>query len=163
MGEVREGVTLSDGTVDIGLDKNPRLKERAGAGRRVTVRITSKSPLEAELAGRESVHEYWGYRVESRTTEEVLSDPRFGLKIATSRYGNALQSQVFKLREAVLRANSVKLIFGSPSRGLFDIVGQQLSQRVDFVVNLFAEQHVETVRTEEAIYAALNLVNTLAL
>jgi hypothetical protein len=95
--------------------------------------------------------------------EEVLSDPRFGLKIATSRYGNTLQSQVFRLRESILKANSAKLIFGSPSRGLFDIVGQQLSARVDFVVNLLAEQHVETVRTEEAIYAGLNLVNTLAI
>ena len=163
VGEVREGVTNSDGTVDIGLDRNPRLKEKAGAGRRVTVRVVSKSPLAAELTGRDQVHEYWGYRVENRTTEEVLSDQRFVLKIATSRYGNNLQSQVFRLRESVLKTNSLKLVFGSPSRGLFDIVGQQLSQRVDFVVNLFAEQHVETVRTEEAIFAALGLVNTLAL
>jgi len=163
VGEVREGVTNADGTVDIGLEKAPRLKEKAGSGRRVTVRITSKNPLGAEVTTREQVHEYWGYRVENRTKDEVLSDTRFALKIATSRYGNALQSQVFRLRESVLRAESLKLVFGSPSRGLFDIVGQQLSQRVDFVINLFAEQHVETVRTEEAIFAALSLVNTLAL
>ena len=163
VGEVREGVANSDGTVDIGLDRSPRLKEKVGAGRRVTVRIASKSPLVAELAGKEYVHEYWGYEVESVATDEVFSDGRFGLKIATSRYGNTLQSQVFRLRESILKANSVKLVFGSPSRGLFDIVGQQLTQRVDFVVNLFAEQHVETVRTEEAIFTALNLVNTLAL
>ncbi|HYC12562.1 MAG TPA: putative RNA uridine N3 methyltransferase [Nitrososphaerales archaeon] len=163
IGEVREGVTNSDGTVDIGLERNPRLRERTGAGRRVTVRITSKNPLIAELASTEHVHEYWGYEVETRTKDEVLSDPRFALKIATSRYGNTLQSQVFRLRESVLKTPSLKLVFGSPSRGLFDIVGQQLSQRVDFVVNLFAEQHVETVRTEEAIFAALSLVNTLAL
>jgi len=162
-GEVREGVTNTDGTVDVGLERGPRLKEKAGPGRRVTVRITSKNPLAAELTTREQVHEYWGYKVESRTKEEVLSDTRFALKIATSRYGNALQSQVFRLRESVLRCGSLKLVFGSPSRGLFDIMGQELSQRVDFVINLFAEQHVETVRTEEAIFAALSLVNTLAL
>jgi hypothetical protein len=163
VGETREGVTNPDGTVDIGLERNPRLQERTGSDRRVTVRITSKAPLTAELVGREEAHEYWGYVVETPAIGEVLSDPRFTLKVATSRYGNTLQSQIFRLRESILKAGSVKLVFGSPSRGLFDIVGQELSQRVDFVVNIFAEQHVETVRTEEALSAALNLVNTLAL
>ncbi len=163
VGETREGITNSDGTVDIGLEKDPRLRERAGANRRVTVRIVARSPFVAELIDRSQVHEYWGYEVETRPAEEVLSDSRFALKVATSRYGNSLQSQVFRLRESILRAGSVKLLFGSPSRGLFDIFGQELSQRVDYVLNLYAEQHVETVRTEEAIFAALNLVNTLAL
>ena len=163
VGEVREGVANADGTVDIGLERNPKLVGKSAANKRLTVRVTSKAPFSAEPVERSQVHEYWGYSVETLSVEEVLSDPRFGLKIATSRYGNTLQSQVFRLRESILKANSAKLIFGSPSRGLFDIVGQQLSARVDFVVNLLAEQHVETVRTEEAIYAGLNLVNTLAI
>ncbi len=163
VGEFREGVTNPDGTVDIGLDKNPRLMGRTAANRRVTVRISSLTPLTAEVTGRDQVNEYWGYEVEGGTIEDVLADQRFALKIATSRYGNTLQSQIFKMRESILKAGSVKMIFGSPSRGLFDIVGKELSHRVDFAVNLFAEQHVETVRTEEAIYAGLNLVNTLAL
>ena len=162
-GEVREGVTGSDGTVDIGLDRAPRLGTRVPAGRRVTVRVTSMSPFSAEIADRSQAHEYWGYTVELASVEDVLADKGYALRVATSRYGNTLQSQVFRLRESLLKAGSVKLIFGSPSRGLFDIVGQQLTQRVDYVVNLFAEQHVETVRTEEALFAGLNLVNTLAL
>lgn len=163
VGEIREGVTNAEGTVDVGLDRNPRLKERMGTNKRVTVRISSLSPLTAELANVDQIHEYWGYKVEVVAIDEVLSDQRFALRIATSRYGNTLQSQVFRMREAILKAGSVKMVFGSPTRGLFDIVGEELSRRVDFVVNLFAEQHVETVRTEEAIYAGLNLVNTLAL
>jgi predicted SPOUT superfamily RNA methylase MTH1 len=162
-GDVREGVTNPDGTVDIGLDRNPRMRERIGSNRRVTVRLTSVAPLTAELVGREQVHEYWGYTVEGASVHDVFSDPRFALKIATSRYGNSLQSQIFRLRESILKAPSLKLVFGSPSRGLYDIVGQELSQRADFVINLFAQQHVETVRTEEAVAAALNLVNTLAI
>ncbi len=163
VGEIREGVTNSDGTVDVGLDRNPRLEERVGQNRRVTVRITSKAPFTARLASREQAHEYWGYVVETLTMEEVLADPRFSLKVATSRYGNSLQSQIFQLRASILKAGSVKLIFGSPSKELFEMVGRELSQRADFVVNIFAEQHVETVRTEEAVFAGLNLVNTLAL
>ena len=162
VGDIREGVTNPNGTVDVGLDKNPRLKDRAASNRRVTVRVTAKAPLTAEVIGRDQLNEYWGYTVEGRTVDEVISDARYGLKVATSRYGNSLQSQIFQLRESILKSGSLKLIFGPPSKGLFDIVGQELSTRVNYVINLFAEQHVETVRTEEAIYAGLNLVNNLA-
>jgi len=161
VGETREGVTNSDGTVDIGLDRNPRLQQRIGVDRRVTVRIASTTPLLAEIIPRDQVNGYWGYMVETRTAEEVFSDPRFPLKVATSRFGNSLQSQAPGLRSAVLKAGGVKLIFGSPSRGLFEIVGPELASRSDFVVNLFADQHVETVRAEEAIFAGLGLVNML--
>ena len=100
--------------------------------------------------------------MEIGTLEEVFSDQRFGLRVATSRLGNSIQALIPGLREAVLRAGSVKLIFGSPSRGLFDMVGPELAAKADYVVNLFADQHVETVRTEEAIFAGLNFVNVLA-
>ncbi len=162
IGEIREGVTNPDGTVDIGLDRAPRLRDRTTADRRVTVRVTSKNPLTAEVIQRKEVEEYWGYSVESKTIDEVLGDARFGLKIATSRAGVSLQTQLPLLRGALARTSSVMLLFGAPSRGLFDIVGQSLNERVDCVVNLFAEQHVETVRTEEAVYAGLNLLNILS-
>ena len=161
VGEFREGVTNGDGTVDIGLEKNPKLRERMGADKRVTVRITNKGPFEAELARREQVNEYWGYTLEGKGLEEVLSDRRFDLKIATSRLGNPLKSELPRLKESIRSAGGIKLIFGSPSRGLFDMAGPSLPKRVGHVLNLFADQHVETVRTEEAIFAGLNLVNTL--
>jgi methyltransferase len=163
VGEIREGVTNSDGTVDIGLERNPAVKLRVASNRRVTIRVTSKSPLTAEIVDREEVNEYWGYAVETKTVDEAMEDPRFALKIATSRYGNTLPSQIFQLREAVGKAASILVIFGSPSRGLFDIIGRKLSQEFQFTINLFAEQHVQTVRTEEALFAALNLLNNLAL
>ena len=54
------------------------------------------------------------------------------------------------------------LIFGSPSRGLFETVGKDLRSRVGYVVNLFPEQNVVTARSEEAILSALYLVGLLA-
>ncbi len=161
VGDVREGVTNPDGTVDIGLDRPIRTKERMAGNTRVTVRITSTNPIAAEAVRRENAKEYWGYVVETRTLDEVLREERFQLKIATSKYGNSLQSKLLPIRDALVKAGSVLLLFGSPSRGLYDIVGKSISERVDFAVNLFAEQHVETVRTEEAIFAALNLLNNL--
>ncbi len=162
VGEIREGVTLSDGRVNIGLEKHPYLGTRLGANKRVTVRIKGTTPLRGEVVGREAVHEYWGYAVELKTVDELVEDERFELKVATSRYGNGIRSVLGSLRGAFGKANSVLLIFGSPSRGLFEIVGKDLPARVQFVVNLFSEQHVETIRTEEAISAGLYLVNILS-
>lgn len=161
-GEIREGVTNADGTVDVGLDRPPRLRERIAANMRVTVKITSRDPFEATVVSREAIGHYWGYTVETKTLEDVLTDRGPFLKIATSRLGDPIRTTLPGLSGAFVGAPGVKLLFGAPSRGLFDIVGRSLPERVDFVVNLFAEQHVETVRTEEAISAALNLLNFLS-
>jgi predicted SPOUT superfamily RNA methylase MTH1 len=160
-GEVREGVTNADGTVDIGLDERARLEWSSKPGVRVTVQVRSRNPLTVVPIARENVQDYWGYVVESKSVEEVFNDSRFGLKLATSRLGEPLSRRVSEVREALGKAAGVKLVFGSPSKGLFEMVGPELARKSDFVLNLFQEQHVETVRTEEAIFAGLGLVNVL--
>lgn len=159
VGEVREGVANADGTVEVGLAAAPRLREKVAEGRRITVEITGKNPLSARVVSRQSLGEYWGYVVEPKSLDDVLNDSRPFLKIATSRLGDQITTTLPRIGDAVKGVKGVKFIFGAPSRGLFDIVGPALRKRVDFVVNLFAEQHVETVRTEEAIASALNLLN----
>ncbi len=161
IGEVRDGVANEDGTVDVGLDEAAVLVERVKPGSRVTVKVTSVTPLRVE---RSSVAggEYWGYKVELTTAGRVLADGRFAVTIATSRLGEPLRTSLPKLRAAVLSAESVKLVYGSPSRGLFEMLGPDLPRRSDFVVNLVADQRVATVRTEEALFAGLGLVNMLA-
>jgi len=161
LGEVREGVANADGTVDVGLSQNARLQGKAVPNSRLTVRIASRDPLTAVPISREEVREYWGYVVETKSVGDVFADTRYGVKVATSRLGRPLASELPRLRSAVMEAKGVKLVFGSPSRGLFDIVGPELAKKADFVVNLFTEQHAETVRTEEAISAGLSLVNVL--
>jgi len=158
---VREGVANPDGTVDVGLPQNAKLRGKAASNSRVTVRIASRDPLTAVPVSREEVREFWGYVVESRSLGDVFGDTRFGVKIATSRLGRRLDSELPRLRSSVTEARGVKLVFGSPSRGLFDMVGPELGKKADFVVNLFTQQHTETVRTEEAISAGLSLVNVL--
>jgi predicted SPOUT superfamily RNA methylase MTH1 len=161
LGDVREGLVNADGSVDIGLDLAPKLKGKVAAGRRVTVTVTSTSPPEVELIPREKIKEYWGYRVELKSVGDVFSDPAFRVKVATSKFGVPLAQSRASLEASFSRTDSIMLIFGSPSKGLYDIVGRDLDRRVDFVVNLFPEQHVETVRTEEAIFAGLNLLSIL--
>jgi predicted SPOUT superfamily RNA methylase MTH1 len=162
IGEVRDGVANRDGTVDVGLDIAPRLGERVAPGQRVTVKFVSLRPPVVEQIRREGVGGYWGYRVEMKSLSDVFSDPRFKVRIATSRMGAPLNETLGRIEASIRVADGVKLIFGSPSRGLFDMVGRDLGQRVDFVLNLFPQQQVETVRTEEAIFAGLGLVSLLS-
>ena len=162
VGEVREGVVNADGTVDVGLDVFPRIRGGATPGRRVTVRLSSVTPLVAEVITREEVGGYWGYVVETKQFPEVLADPRFKVRIATSRLGTPLPEGLGKLRALMREGESVKLVFGSPSRGLFEIVGRDLGRKVDLVLNLFTAQQVETVRTEEALFAGLGAVSLIS-
>jgi predicted SPOUT superfamily RNA methylase MTH1 len=158
MGQVREGVANSDGTVDVGLDIPFELKGQSKGGSRVTVRIVSVDPPAAELTSRDKLDEYWGYKVEPKSIDQVLSDDRFRIKIGTSRFGRPFVSERERLESAMKGGEGIKLIFGSPSKGLYELVGKNLEGRVDFVVNLFPEQKVETVRTEEAILVGLGLI-----
>ena len=158
-GEDREGVTNPDGTVDAGLDVAFKLRGRAQPGRRVTVRIASTNPPVADVITRGEAGGYWGYTVEAKQRAGVINDRRFPVKIATSRLGTPLSDALGRARALLRGGSAVKLVFGSPSRGLFDIVGRDLEREVDLVLNLVPEQQVETVRTEEAIFAGLGFVN----
>ncbi len=162
VGDVREGVTNGDGTVDVGLDASVKLGERLPAGKRVTVKVAAVRPFVAEAVTKEEAGEYWGYAVEGKTVAEVLEDRRFSVKIATSRLGQPMGGVIGELARAVQAAGGVKLIFGPPSKGLYEIFGQKLMGKADFVVNLYPEQHVETVRTEEAIFAGLGLLGVVS-
>ena len=111
---------------------------------------------------RRDVKTYWGYSVEVSGTAVLLADPAFPLKVATSRLGDPIARVARSLRIDLQGSGAVMLLFGSPSRGLFETVGKDLRSRVSYVVNLFPEQNVVTARSEEAILSALYLVGLLA-
>ena len=160
-GELREGYLLDDGlSVDIGLDATLELAAPAEPRRRVTVRVTHRKPLRGALAAPGASDPYWGYRVEERDADALFADPRFALRIATSRSGERLAGCLGALGRRFAATASVLLLFGSPSRGLYETI-PDLGGRSDFVVNLYPEQHVATVRTEEAIASALYLLEIL--
>jgi len=163
-GEFREGVVLADGfSVDAGLDVPVALRKKETPQRRVTLKITSASQSGAEgvTVDRRDVKAYWGYSVEVSGTGALLADSAFPLKVATSRLGDPVARVARSLRTDLQGAGGVMLLFGSPSRGLFETVGKDLRSRVSYVLNLFPEQNVVTARSEEAILSALYLVGLL--
>jgi methyltransferase len=162
VGEHREGFVLADGaSVDVGLDSPAGLAHKSAPNRRVTIRVTSKSPLTGVVVDRKEVGPYWGYAVDVCGQSELLGDPAFPLKIATSRAGDPLLESLPPIKASLAGAKGVMAIFGSPSRGLPQIFGKDLRGKVSYVVNLFPEQNVATVRSEEAILAALYLIQIL--
>ncbi len=110
IGEFREGVVLTDGlSVDVGLDEPLGLRFKVAPNKRVTTRVTSVRPLEGVLAERYQTGEYWGYTVEVKGIEDMLSDSRFNLKIATSRYGTPLGTTIGPIHDAIGRSKGVMI------------------------------------------------------
>jgi len=172
LGEYREGVVVSADSrgswVDIGVEKPALLPEPKVKGeKRITVRVSSieGTKVLVELASRSRVPHYWGYVVPrpEQSLKELLSSG-FDLIVATSRRGRRLADVSEDLVEDWLKSRSILVVFGSPSRGLYEIAqseGFRLDDYAHYVVNTIPVQGVETVRTEEAIYASLALLNYL--
>ncbi|RJS79975.1 RNA-binding protein [Candidatus Bathyarchaeota archaeon] len=171
IGEYREGVTISKtklGTlVDVGVEKPVLIRRKLSLGKRVTVKILKVAELvEGEIANREEIVEYWGYRVreEKKSIGKLLKSKRFNLKIATSKHGVPFTNIRKKMAEKWNRSATVLIVFGAPTRGLYEILedeGLKLEELVDFVVNTIPMQGTETVRTEEALLASLAIFNSI--
>jgi predicted SPOUT superfamily RNA methylase MTH1 len=170
VGEYREGIVVSktkeDALVDIGVEHPALMRERQFAvGKRLTLRITKLGEqIEVQTANKDEVPFYWGYAVstEKRSFDKMVENGKFDLTIATSKFGTIFADVAEKIGEKWKKASSILVSFGAPTRGLFEIArdeGANLNDVVDFVVNMLPEQGTETVRTEEALLAALAILN----
>ncbi len=170
VGEYREGVTVSltkgGSLVYVGV-KRPVLVPNAKLplNKRVTVRITRLGRnLKASLASREDVREYWGYRitVSDASFGQMLKSRPFDLVIATSRRGTVFTEVMRDLAGRWRKSRKILVAFGAPTQGLYEILEREhlrLDEVADYTVNTIPNQGTETVRTEEAIYASLALLN----
>ena len=170
VGEYREGVTLSrtkEGTlIDIGVEQPALIvNSQLLIGKRVTVKITKvEKRVEVELANRDEIPTYWGYIVtaERHPLGKLVRSRGFDLTVATSKRGVPFANVAEKIAEKWKKADTILVAFGAPSQGLYEIVkneGFNLDDVVDFVVNTVPIQGTETVRTEEALFASLAILN----
>ena len=92
----------------------------------------------------------------------MRKDKEFDLTIATAKLGSKFASVADEIEKKWSRSQHVLVAFGAPSRGLHEIAkeeGAKLESIVNFVVNTIPEQGTATVRTEEALFASLAILN----
>jgi len=170
--EHREGIVLSlteaGSLVDVGVERPVLIPNRElPLNTRVTVRITKlgKHPR-AVLADRDDIKTYWGYRVTVSDVPfgQLVKNQPFDLVIATSRYGAPFTEVADELARRWRKSRKILVAFGAPTQGLYEIVAREnlkLDEVAHFTVNTILNQGTETVRTEEALYASLAILNLI--
>lgn len=170
VGEYREGATVSktkEGVlVDIGVENLALMRETNWAlGKRLTMQIvTVGERVEVQAASKDEVPSYWGYKVtmENHSFGRLVENGKFDLTVATSRIGVKFVDVIKKMADKWKNSNRALVAFGAPARGLHEIVndeGANLHDVVDFVINMVPDQGTKTVRTEEALFASLAVLN----
>ncbi len=168
-GECREGVIVGKRgrrvLVDIGVGKPLELRGAEASlrrGDRITVKVmdpSDKAVLPAVPKG------YWGYKVHMHENlRSLLSSHNYDLVIGTSRKGVPVEEEIHNLVERLRASERVLVIFGAPREGLPEIFKDEgiKPSIADIIANFIPRQGVRTVRTEEAIYIVLSILNLLA-
>ncbi|MCP8323823.1 MAG: RNA methyltransferase [Candidatus Methylarchaceae archaeon HK02M2] len=167
VGDLREGIVVKVGgknMVDVGLSSLVPLEGKIIGGERVTVIFTSKFPkLECRLARKEEIKKYWGYVVKRvPSLGKLVKSANADLIIFTSRKGKAISEIWLDLLGKMKKSKTIMLAFGSPNRGLFEILSDENLNPVQlskFTINMIPDQNTATIRTEEALLASLSLIN----
>ena len=171
MGDLRQGIITSRSgqslKIDAGLEETVSTTGNNRTGERVTLRLVKvDGELQGEIVDASKISIYWGYRV-TRTKFKLastLEKERFDLKIGTSRFGVQLQEVRPKVSDSLKISNSIMVAFGSPKMGLNEILcqeGKNPGNVFDFFINTVPQQHTATVRTEEAVFISLGILNVM--
>jgi predicted SPOUT superfamily RNA methylase MTH1 len=171
-GEFREGVVISASNegalIDVGVEQPALLRgTKLKANTRITVRISAvNNRPEVTLVDSKDIETYWGYKVTVSNAPfgQFLMARQFDLVIATSRKGRQITEVMNGLADRFGTSRNILMAFGAPSQGLHEIAAREqmkLDDVADFVVNTIPNQATETVRTEEAIFTSLSIMNTL--
>jgi predicted SPOUT superfamily RNA methylase MTH1 len=152
--------------MDVGVEYPALLRDKQHeVGTRLTVQVVRAGDrVEVQAANRGDVPDYWGYAVtvERGSLRSAVERVKADLVVGTSRKGSEFAGVAEKLAGKWRAAKSILVLFGAPSRGLHEIAGDegwQLNEFVDFVANTIPCQGTETVRTEEAVFASLAILN----
>lgn len=163
-GDIREGMIVfvkGRKYVDVGLDQLIPYFGDDKVGRRVTVQFKTGFPeLSAKQISRNEITQYWGYEVKESANLRTLLTSWDSDIILTSKKGKTIHKMQKHFDK--ISNNSLLIVFGSPERGLHEILGQAINAIPrSQILNFFPEQATETVRLEEAILGTLAIVNVL--
>ena len=171
IGMLRQGVVIDSkneySLVDIGVDKPVIITGSIAKKQRITVKLTSiGEKLTAVKLDESEIRIYWGFNVTVTKLSLAESTKKIGfdLIISTSKYGDKITEVFPQLKSAWKKSKKTLVSFGSPTQGLKEILTKEnieMSDYSDFTINMIPNQGVETVRSEEAVFSSLSLLNTL--
>jgi predicted SPOUT superfamily RNA methylase MTH1 len=171
VGMFRQGAIIDSknghSLVDIGVGKPVIIEESLTKRQRITVKLTSiGEKLTAVKLDESEIRIYWGFNVTVTKLPLAESTKKIGfdLIISTSKYGDKITEVFPQLKIAWKKSKKALVPFGSPTQGLKEILtkeGLEMLEYSDFTINMIPNQGVETVRSEEAVFSSLSLLNTL--
>ncbi len=168
IGDMRVGVVIrvheNGSWVDIGSKRSAFLKVPLQKGDRVNVQVTSNKPLKAVPVDDDEITGYWGYSVARAGSLSGALTKTTGLRIATSKFGEAIDTDLLRKIGVESGSGDVLVVFGAPHKGLSEIMdeeqrGTSSSVEFDYMLNSLPDQGTATVRLEEAIVATLAILN----
>ncbi len=167
--ELREGLIIKKGAnyfVDAGFSKLIKLKNpRRPRSKVLLMSGKIKGKLKIKLLTKSSFGYYIGTatQIHSGDLKEALR--QYEYSIATSRKGLPITEVAERIKfETSSIKSPICIAFGSYKKGLYEIAegqGYSLDDLFSVVINFIPEQGVRTVRTEEAVYASLSILNYL--
>jgi predicted SPOUT superfamily RNA methylase MTH1 len=171
LGMFRQGAVIDSrnghSLVDIGVDEPAIIEGSFAKRKRITVKLTSiGEKLTAIKLDESEIRIYWGFNVTVTKLPLAESTKKIGfdLIISTSKYGDEIMEVFPLLKTAWKKSKNVLVSFGSPTQGLKEILTKEdleMSEYSDFMINMIPNQGVETVRSEEAVFSSLSLLNIL--
>ena len=152
--------------IDIGLDRYGIINDNIPINKIITVKIISISHQGKYFQlQRIKPVDYWGYDVVfNNSLKDVLTSNDYDIKIITSKFGDNfhLSSKLILDKLDKKSHSSIIIAFGSPKTGLMSVLSREKIDKSNLIlINLFPDQGVETIRSEEAILAGLSLFNSL--
>jgi len=164
-GELRWGVPVGAGKVDIGIERPLEYPAPLDEGKPALFRIAELQPhVRLEVVQRSDADLYWGFEVQSiEDLVQYLKDSAHATRIAFSRMGEPFETLQAEIQSSVNKTRNVIALFGGPYQGLREIFGDRLKSletNTEFWVNTIPGQGTETVRLEEALFASLALINS---
>jgi len=163
-GDIREGVVFflkGKKFVDVGIDFAIPYFGKMQSGDRVSVQFKKGHPdFEIKEVTKENIQKYWGYKVKERKNLTEFLSSWDGNIILTSRKGKSITETSLEN----LFVQKLLVVFGSPQKGLHDILGSGIKNiQNSKVLNFFPQQATETVRLEEALLGTLSILNIMRL
>ena len=161
-GDIREGLVVAvkgKRFIDIGINQLVQFYGKTKVGCRVTVQFKEGYPkfLVKEIE-RQQIPKYWGYITKERTALSSLLQEWPGEIILTTK--KAKCATRLQLTKYVKSEKPILLAFGSPERGIHDILGSKIKQVQNAkMLNFFPDQMTQTVRLDEALLGVLAILN----